>query len=126
VTQRQIDMFAEATGDYQWIHTDPDRAKLGPFHATVAQSSLALALAPAMLAELIMVPGTGLVINYGVDKVRFLQPISVNSLVRGHVRLISARDHKGDIEAGFGLTIELEDIERPACVAEIVTLYRWT
>ena len=124
ITQQQVDSFADATDDHQWIHVDAERAKAGPFGTTIAHGYLTLALAPVLLGEAFEVAGAGMVVNYGTNKVRFPAPVPVGSRVRGDVRLVGAQAKHGGIEATFALTIELEGADRPACVAEVVTLFR--
>ena len=124
ITQQQVDSFADATDDHQWIHVDAERAKAGPFGTTIAHGYLTLALAPVILSEVVEVAGAGMVVNYGTNKVRFPHPVPVGSRVRGSVDLVGAVARHGGIEATFALTVELEGADRPACVAEVVTLFR--
>ena len=123
VEQSRIDGFADATGDHQWIHVDRERAKAGPFGTTIAHGYLTLSLAPVMLAQVVDVANVTAAVNYGLNKVRFPAPVHVDSRVRGHVSLISAAARKSSVEAVFGLTVEIEGSQRPACVAELVVLY---
>src|SRR3982751_45968 len=82
ITQERVDLFAESTGDHQWIHVDPERAKDGPFGGTIAHGFLTLSLAPALLGEVLAVPGATFVVNYGLNRVRFPAPVPVGSKVR--------------------------------------------
>jgi acyl dehydratase len=123
VDQERINGFAETTEDHQWIHTDPGRAAAGPFGTTVAHGYLTLSLAPPMLAGAVQVEEFTAALNYGLNKVRFPAPVPVGSRVRGHVSLVSAAPRGTRVEVVYGLTVELEGSERPACIAELVGLY---
>ena len=127
ITQKQINEFAEVTGDRQWIHTDPMKAKLlSPFRTTIAHGFLVLSLAPKMLEDTYAVKSAKMGINYGLNHVRFTAPVPVNSEVRGKTVLKSFE--KIDNQRGQGarlivsLTFELKNSEKPACVAELVFL----
>jgi acyl dehydratase len=125
ITQEQIDLFAEATGDHQWIHVDPDRAKDGPFGATIAHGYLTVSLAPLFLDEVVQVSNVTAVLNYGINRVRFPAPVPVGSFVRADVTLNAAIERTGGgIEGAFHLTYEIEGSSRPPCIAELVYLYR--
>jgi acyl dehydratase len=124
ITQQQIDLFAEATGDHQWIHVDPDRAKDGPFGVTIAHGYLTVSLAPVFLAEVVQVAKVNAVLNYGINRVRFPAPVPVGSFVRADITLNAANERGGAIEATFHLTYDIEDSSRPPCIAELVYLYR--
>jgi len=124
ITQQQVNMFAEATGDRQWIHTDPVRAAAGPFGGPIAHGYLTLALAPVIIAEVVEVHHVLAALNYGVNKVRFPAPVPVGGRVRGVVRLVSAEQRPAGIEGVFTVVFELDGSDRPACVAEIVAIYR--
>ena len=121
VTQEQIDKFAEATGDHQWIHVDADRARSGPFGTTIAHGFLTLSLTPLLGGEVMKVEGIRMGINYGLNKVRFPSPVKVGSRVRASVRNLSVEDVKDGIQVVNEVTIEVEGQEKPACVAETVT-----
>ncbi len=123
VDQARIDGFADVTGDHQWIHVDPERAKAGPFGTTVAHGYLTLALAPVLLQQVVVVDGVDAVVNYGLNRVRFPAPVPVGARLRGHVTLAGAAGRGDAIEATFGLTVEIDGNPRPACVAELVVLY---
>ena len=120
VTQHQIDYFAEATGDDQWLHVDPERAKAGPFGRTIAHGYLTLSLAPMLLWDAVEVTGVSQVLNYGIDRVRFPTPVPVDSRVRLAVRLLGAKGIDGGLQTRLGCTFELEGADKPACVAEII------
>ncbi|WP_395728638.1 MaoC family dehydratase [Nakamurella sp.] len=125
ITQDQVDTFAVATGDHQWIHVDPQRAKGGPFGGTIAHGYLTLSLAPMFLAEVVRVQHCSEVLNYGVNKVRFPAPVPVGSRVRSVITLTAATERPGGgVEATFGLRYEIEGAGRPPCIAETVYLYR--
>ena len=123
IDQSRINGFAEFTGDQQWIHVDPARAAAGPFGRTVAHGYLTLSLVPVVLDEVLVIEGLSAALNYGLEKVRFPTPVLVDSRVRGHVRLLGASQRAEMVQANLEVTIEIEDRERPACVAEVVVLY---
>ena len=122
VDQDRIDAFAEATGDHQWIHVDPDRAAAGPFGGTIAHGYLTLSLVPALGAQVFAFGWDGPRINYGANKVRFPAPVRVGSRVRSHVVLVSAEQTRSGLQIVLRHTIEIEDEDRPGCVAETVVL----
>lgn len=124
ITQAEVNLFADATHDHQWIHTDPARAAAGPFGGTVAHGFLTLALIPKFVAELVVVEQVESVLNYGLNKVRFPAPVPVGSQVRASITLADAKRKPTGVEATFAVTIGLPDTDRPACVAEAVLLYR--
>jgi acyl dehydratase len=124
ITQEQVNLFADATGDHQWIHVDPDRAKAGPFGGTIAHGYLTVSLALVLLADVLHIDDVKEVLNYGINKVRFPAPVPVGAKVRAGVTLALAGKRAGGIEAIFELRYELEDTDRPPCVAELVYLYR--
>lgn len=120
VDQRMIDLFAEATGDHQWIHTDPERAADGPFGRTIAHGFLTLSLLPRLVSQLYSVASSGMIVNVGSDKVRFVAPVPVDSRIRAHA-VITDRERRGDaVRNFFTVTIELEDSDRPAAVVESI------
>lgn len=122
VTQRQINTFADATGDHQWIHVDQDKAAGGPFGGTIAHGYLTLSMIPMMAWEVYKVEGVTMGINYGSNKVRFPATVPVGSRVRAGVEVTAVTPgHKG-VQCTFTVTVELEGSERPACVAETLTL----
>ncbi len=123
VTQQQINLFADATGDHQWIHTDPERAAAGPFGATIAPGYLTLALVNLFMPEIFQISGLAMGINFGLDKVRFPMPVRVGSRVRGGALLVDLKDsHAGKLST-VRVTVEIEDEQRPACVADTLSLY---
>lgn len=124
ITQERIDQFAEATGDHQWIHVDPVRAKDGPFGTTIAHGYLTQSLVNAFLPQIVEVRGISMGINYGADRVRFPSPVPVGSRVRGKAELIEAEDTKdGAVQAKIRVTVEIEGENRPACVIDTISRY---
>ena len=123
VEQREIDLFAEATGDHQWIHVDPDKAASGPFGATIAHGYLTLSLSNALLPEIVEVHGVSMGVNYGVGKVRFPAPVRVGSRIRASAELVAADDVPGGVQTTVLITVELEGSEKPACVIESLSRY---
>jgi acyl dehydratase len=122
VEQERIDKFAEATGDHQWIHVDPERAKDGPFGSTIAHGFLTLSLIPALAWEVYTVEGARLSVNYGLNKLRFISPVAVGSRVRAQLTLTAVEDVPGDaLQVTTTVTIELEGAPKPAAVAETLT-----
>jgi acyl dehydratase len=125
ITQDQVNLFADATGDHQWIHIDPVRAGASPFGGTIVHGYLTLALAPVFMAEVLQIENYDAVLNYGVDRVRFTAPLLVGASVRGAITLITARERDaGNVEAAFEIRYEVQGSDRPACIAETVYLYR--
>jgi acyl dehydratase len=123
VSQARIDQFAEATGDHQWIHVDPERAKQGPFGATIAHGYLTLSLANLFLPQLLTVENTSMGVNYGCEKVRFPAPVPVGSRLRGVGEVISAEAVKGAVQVVVRVTVEIENGDRPACVVDTISRF---
>jgi acyl dehydratase len=121
IDQRQVDEFASATGDHQWIHTDPERAARGPFGGTIAHGFLTLSLLPVICEGLIQVGGVRMGVNYGTNKVRFPAPVPVGSRVRGRVELLEITDIPGGVQLVARVTVEREGGDKPVCVAESVS-----
>lgn len=121
IDQRRIDQFAEATSDHQWIHTDPERAAQGPFGNTIAHGFLTLSLVSALNAEIYRFKGASMVINYGLNKVRFPSPVLVGSRVRARSELADVAEANGAVQLTFGTTVEIEGADKPACVAEVLS-----
>jgi acyl dehydratase len=121
VTQERIDAFAAATDDPQWIHTDAKRAAAGPFGTTVAHGFLTLSLCVPMLYEVLPSAG-GMVVNYGVNRVRFPAPVPSGARIRGRFRVVSVKEGSGGERATIEATVECEGFEKPVCVAELVVL----
>ena len=124
ITQDRIDKFAEATGDHQWIHTDPVRAKEGPFGTTIAHGYLTQSLVNCFLPQIVEVRGISMGINYGTDKVRFPAPVPVDSRVRGGAELVEVETVKGGaVQAKIRVTVEIEGADRPAAVVDTISRY---
>jgi acyl dehydratase len=124
ITQERIDQFADATGDHQWIHVDPERAKRGPFGKTIAHGYLTLSLVNCFLPEIVEVRGVAMGVNYGCDKVRFPAPVPVGSRIRGVGQLVAAEEVKGGaVQAIVRVTVEVEGSDRPACVADTISRF---
>ena len=122
VPQEKIDAFAEATGDHQWIHVDPERAKDGPFGTTIAHGYLTLSLLPVASYE--VVPRQGAMgINYGLNRVRFPAPVPVGSRVRATFEVVGLEEHEWGGQATMQATVEREGGDKPVCVAETVFRY---
>ena len=118
VTQAEIDAFADATGDHQWIHVDPERARETPFGGTIAHGYYTLSLAPRFLEELLHVDGVAFMVNYGLNRLRFPAALPVGDRVRMHLRLAAVDDMPGGVMLTSELTFEREGGEKPVCVAE--------
>lgn len=127
VAQERIDRFAEATGDFQWIHVDAERAaRESPFGATVAHGYLTLSLVPRMVQSMLRYEGVRRSLNYGLNRVRFPAPVIVGSRLRGRLRLKAAEDAgPGALRVLSEVTVEIEGGERPACTAETMAVHYW-
>ncbi|GAA2875387.1 MaoC family dehydratase [Streptosporangium fragile] len=123
ITQEQVNLFAHATGDHQWIHVDVEKAKQGPFGGTIAHGYLSLSLLPSFMGELFKVNGLAMGVNYGLDKVRFPAPVPVGSRVRAGAELVDLKRTPTGYLANMRLTVEVEGQIKPACVAETLSLY---
>jgi acyl dehydratase len=124
IRQDRIDGFADATGDHQWIHVDPERAKSGPFGKTIAHGYLTLSLVNHFLPQIVEVRGISMGVNYGCDKVRFPAPVPVGSRIRGVGQLVAAEEVKGGaVQATVRITVEVEGGERPACVVDTISRF---
>ena len=120
ITQADIDAFADVTGDHQWIHVDPERAKDTPFGGTIAHGYFTLSLAPRFTEQVLKMDGFAMAINYGLNKVRFPAPVPVDSQVRMRARLAELSEISGGAQMIMELTFEREGGEKPVCVAESV------
>ena len=121
VTQAQIDQFADATGDHQWIHVDTERAKDGPYGRTIAHGFLTLSLMPKLFASAIQLEGTRIGLNYGLNKVRFPAPVPVDSRLRCRISLAACEPVPGDgLQLTFGMQIEREGEAKPVCIADFI------
>ncbi|HWD95367.1 MAG TPA: MaoC family dehydratase [Acidimicrobiales bacterium] len=123
VTQERVNLFADATGDHQWIHVDPERAAAGPFGHTIAHGYLTLSLLPELLAEVLRVDGIAMGVNYGSNKVRFTSPVPVGSDVRAGATLASIDDVAGGVQVALDVIVEVRDAPKPSCVAQVVFRY---
>jgi acyl dehydratase len=115
VTQQEVNLFADATGDHQWIHSDPERAKAGPFGQTIAHGYLTLSL--------IKVDGVSMGVNYGTNKVRFTSPVPVGSQIRAGATLASVEAIPGGAQVALDVVVEVKDAPKPSCVAQVVYRY---
>jgi acyl dehydratase len=122
IDQPRVGLFADATDDHQWIHVEPERAASGPYGATIAHGYLTLSLLPALAGRAFSLSGVGRRVNYGLDRVRFPAPVVVGSRVRAVVTLRSATPIPGGVQMGLRCVVEIEGSEKPACVAETITL----
>ena len=122
ITQEQVDQFAKATGDHQWIHVDVDRAAKGPYGGTIAHGYLTLSLIARFGEELFSVEGVTAKLNYGVNKVRFPSPVPVGGRVRAGASIAGAQETPAGVQVSLQWVIELEGSTKPACVAETVVL----
>jgi acyl dehydratase len=122
ITQEQVNLFAQATGDHQWIHVDVERAKQGPFGAPIAHGFLTLSLLPKLLESSIHIEQTRMGVNYGLNKVRFTAPVPVGSRVRARAKLLAADAIENNgYQFTWNVTIEREGSDKPACVAESIS-----
>lgn len=121
VDQRRIDLFAQATGDHQWIHVDPVRAAAGPFGTTIAHGFLTLSLLAEMFDTGFRIEDVRMGVNYGLNRVRFTSPVPAGSRVRGRFRLLKYEALEGGAQLTVEATVELEGSSRPACIAESVS-----
>jgi acyl dehydratase len=122
IEQRHIDLFAEATGDHQWIHVDHEQAAQGPFGGTIAHGYLSLSMLPMLLSEVLNVEGARMGINYGIDRVRFTAPVPSGSDVRLHAKLLSGQPRGEGVLYKVDVQIEIKGAEKPALVGEVLYL----
>ncbi|KIZ17753.1 MaoC family dehydratase [Streptomyces natalensis] len=123
IDQKRIDLFADATGDHQWIHVDPEKAAAGPFGTTIAHGYLTLSLLPALVPRLMRVDNVKMGINYGTNKVRFPATVPVGSRLRATAKIAEVAEVKGGVQLTTLVTIEREGGEKPVCVAESVSRF---
>ncbi|MCX4662886.1 MaoC family dehydratase [Streptomyces uncialis] len=123
IDQRRVDLFADATGDHQWIHVDPERAAAGPFGTTIAHGYLTLSLLPVLVPQVFQVEGVRMGLNYGTDKVRFPAPVPVGSRLRATAELRKVAEAGGGVQVTAAVTVEREGGDKPVCVAESVSRY---
>src|SRR5580693_9077105 len=122
ITQHQVNIFADATHDHQWIHVEPERAAKGPYGGPIAHGYLTLSFCPVFLDDVLKINEVTAAVNYGVNRVRFPAPVPVGSRIRGHVTLVAAEQKQTGLECAFGILVELEGSDRPACVGETVAI----
>jgi acyl dehydratase len=124
IEQDRIDTFADATGDHQWIHVDPERAKDGPFGACIAHGYLTLSLVNMFLPQIVVVQRISMGVNYGADKLRFPAPVPVGSKVRGGGELVKVEEvKKGGVQITVRITVEIEGSDRPGCVVDTISRF---
>jgi acyl dehydratase len=123
IDQDRVNLFADATGDHQWIHVDPERATKGPFGAPIAHGYLTLSISNLFLPQIVEVLGFSAGVNYGVDKVRFPSPVKVGARIRAGAELTAISEVNGGLQTTIVITIEIEGGAKPACVIE--SLSRW-
>ena len=124
IEQDRIDEFGRVTGDLQWIHVDPERAKSGPFGATIAHGYLTLSLVNLFMPQMIEIRGMASGVNVGTDRLRFVSPVRVGSRIRGTAVIVSVEEVKqGAVQAIIRVTVEIEGEERPACVVDTINRY---
>ena len=123
IDQQRINLFADATGDHQWIHVDEEKAADGPFGKTIAHGYLTLSLANLFLPQIMEVRNTSMGVNYGCEKVRFPAAVPVGSRVRGGGEVVSAEEVKGGVQVVVRMTIEIEGGDRPACVIDTISRF---
>jgi acyl dehydratase len=122
ITQEQVNLFAEATGDHQWIHVDVERAKAGPFGAPIAHGFLTLSLIPRFFESALEIRGTRMGVNYGLNRVRFTSPVPVGSRLRARMKLLECLPLPGDgLQSTWQVTVEREGGEKPVCIAESIS-----
>jgi acyl dehydratase len=126
ISQERVNLFAEATGDHQWIHIDVERSrKESPYGGTIAHGFLTLSLLPMLMESVISMPTSKMGVNYGLNKVRFPAPVPVGSKVRGRVMLMEVEDVEGGAQMTWKVTIEREGGDKPVCVAESLSRRYW-
>jgi acyl dehydratase len=123
IDQQRVNGFADVTGDHQWIHVDPERAKDGPFGGTIAHGYLTMSLVNFFLPDLIEVQGFTHAVNVGADRLRFLAPVKVGSRIRGVGEIVTVEEIKGAIQSIVRVTVEIEGSEKPACVVDTISRY---
>ena len=123
VSQERVNKFAEATGDFQWIHIDVEKANAGPFGGPIAHGYLTLSLGPVLLPQAFTVGGIAMGVNYGANKVRFIAPVKVGSQIRAGFKLLTVEDTAGGARVTLEATFECESSSKPSCVAEVIFQY---
>jgi acyl dehydratase len=122
ITQDQVNTFADATGDHQWIHVDPEQAKQGPFGRTIAHGFLTLSLLPQLMSQVLKIEDAVMGVNYGLEKIRFTSPVPVGSRVRLHAKLLGSDAKGGGRLNRIGVQMEIDGEEKPAMVGEVLFL----
>lgn len=121
ITQQQVNLFAEATGDHQWIHVDPDKARAGPFGGPIAHGFLTLSLLPRFFESSFEITGSRMGVNYGLNKVRFTAPVPVGSRLRARMKLLAAEPMEpAGMQMIWEVTVECEGLAKPVCIAESI------
>lgn len=123
LTQERINLFAEATGDHQWIHVDPERAASGPFGACIAHGYLTLSLANLFMPQLMQFENLAMGVNCGTDRLRFPAAVKVGSLIRGHGQVMRVETLGQAVQAVVRMSVEIEGSERPGCVVDTISRY---
>jgi len=123
VTQEQINQFADATGDHQWIHTDVERAKKAPFVGPIAHGNFTLSIIPVLPPDVMSVEGMRMGINYGLNKLRFPAPVPIGSKIRANVKCASVEEVSGGLQGTFDVTVEVDGQDKPGCVAQVIYRY---
>ncbi|MEU5272279.1 MaoC family dehydratase [Streptomyces hygroscopicus] len=123
IDQKRVDLFADATGDHQWIHVDAEKAAAGPFGTTIAHGYLTLSLLPSFTPQLLRVENVRMGINYGLNKVRFPSPVPVGSRLRATGRIVEVTEVKDGVQMTLAVTVEREGGDKPVCVAESVVRF---
>ncbi len=122
ITQERVNLFADATGDHQWIHVDVERSKReSPFGATIAHGFLTLSLLPMLMTSSIVMRDVRMGVNYGLNRVRFPAPVTIPSRVRGRIKLLAVDDIAGGAQMTWEITVEREGSDKPVCVAESIS-----
>jgi acyl dehydratase len=120
ITQERVNLFADATGDHQWIHVDPQRAAAGPYRGTIAHGYLTLSLIPYLMPKILRIDGFSAGINYGCDRVRFPAPVPVGSKLRCAATVESVTDVPGGVQVALAVTLQVEGQDKPSCVANVL------
>jgi acyl dehydratase len=126
ISQERVKLFADATGDHQWIHVDVERSRReSPYGGTIAHGFLTLSLLPMLMENAVSMPACRMAVNYGVNKVRFPAPVPVGSRLRGRMTLMEVEDIEGGAQITWKVTVEREGGDKPVCVAESVARHYW-
>jgi len=123
ITQERVNVFADATGDHQWIHVDPERAASGPFGGPIAHGLLTLSLLPHFTSQMYTVENIAMAINYGYNKVRFITPVKVGAKIRARAEVAKVDQLDGAVQATLTTTVEIEGSDKPAAVAESIVRF---